>query len=109
MYHNRKAVIERGLLAPHRKSAEAIWVNEDIDLEFVKYYYGTLAKQPRYMFESVQNMFLYLETILREMDAWDSSYIQSLLSSAFWGFEDVLLAPVTGAEYQLYLYDSNNH
>ncbi|MHA1366208.1 MAG: glutamate-cysteine ligase family protein [Candidatus Heimdallarchaeota archaeon] len=109
LYHNRKAVIERGLLAPHRKSAEAIWVNEDIDLEFVKYYYGTLAKQPRYMFESVQNMFLYLETILREMDAWDSSYIQSLLSSAFWGFEDVLLAPVTGAEYQLYLYDSNNN
>jgi len=110
LYHNRKAVIERGLLAPHRKSAEAIWVNEDIDLEFVKYYYGTLAKQPRYMFESVQNMFLYLETILREMNAWDSSYIQSLLSSsAFWGFEDVLLAPVTGAEYQLYLYDSNNN
>ncbi len=108
LYHNRKAVIERGLLAPHRKSAEAIWANEDIDLEFVKYYYGTLAKQPRYMFESVQNMFLYLETILREMTAWDSSYVQSLLSSAFWGFEDVLLAPVTGAEYQLYLYESNS-
>jgi hypothetical protein len=109
LYHNRKAVIERGLLAPYRKSAAAIWSNEHIDLEFVKYYYGTLKIQPRYMFESVQNMFLYLEPILREMNAWDSNYIQTLLSSVFWGFNDVLLAPVTGAEYQLYLYDSHNN
>ena len=109
LYHNRKAVIERGLLAPHRKSADAIWINESVDMDFVKYYYGTLAKQPRYMFESVQSMFLYLETILRDMKAWDSSYIQSLLTSAFWGFEDLLLAPITGAEYQLYLYDSNSN
>jgi len=57
----------------------------------------------------VQSMFLYLEPILKEMNAWDSSYIQSLLTSAFWGFDDILLAPVTGAEYQLYLYNSNDN
>ncbi|MBD3192466.1 MAG: hypothetical protein GF308_17635 [Candidatus Heimdallarchaeota archaeon] len=109
LFHNRKSAIERGLLAPHRKSREAIWANEKIDGDFVKYYYGTFDRQLRYMFQSVQNMFLYIEPELREMGAWDTPYINTLMASVFWGLDDKLLAPVTGAEYQLYLYETFHH
>lgn len=105
LFHNRKSAIERGLLAPHRKSREAIWANEEIDDDFVRYYYGTFDRQLRYMFQSVQNMFLYIEPELREMGAWDTPYINTLLASVFWGLDDKLLAPVTGAEYQLFLFE----
>jgi len=105
---NRWSAITNGLFGPF--NVEQIPFREMMlaDSKFTEFYLGDLKKNKlhAYLYEAVQNMFLSLKEIMRKQRFADTPFIESLLLSVF-GDIDLVKAPFTESEYQLYLYLKN--
>ncbi|MFX1322421.1 MAG: hypothetical protein ACFFAQ_12350 [Promethearchaeota archaeon] len=102
--YNRKAAIERGLIALFRPQNLTREHLAQYDREFAKQYLGPANQPIRYMMQAVQRMFFYLKDELKELGFLYSPFLKPLLQSVF-GSVSYAEPPITEAEYQLSLYD----
>ena len=101
--YNRKAAIERGLIAlfkPQNLTREQL---AQYDPEFAEQYLGPANQPIRYMMQAVQRLFFYLKDELKELGFLYSPFMKPLLQSVF-GSVSYAEPPITEAEYQLSLY-----
>jgi hypothetical protein len=101
--YNRKAAIERGLIAlfkPQNLTREHL---AQYDPEFAEQYLGPANQPIRYMMQAVQRLFFYLKDELKELGFLYSPFMKPLLQSVF-GSVSYAEPPITEAEYQLSLY-----
>ena len=102
--YNRKAAIERGLIALFRPQNLTREHLAKYDREFAEQYLGPANQPIRYMMQAVQRMFFYLKDELKELGFLYSPFLKPLLQSVF-GSVSYAEPPITEAEYQLSLYD----
>jgi hypothetical protein len=101
---NRRSAIERGCIGVFKP------VNLDYDQLahqdpfFAECYLGPKANPHRFIFQSVQSMFVYLKEELIELGYLYSPFLKPVLQSVF-GDVTYAAIPITEAEYQLSLYD----
>ena len=100
---NRKAAIERGLIALFKPQNVDRAALAQYDPEFAKQYLGPENQPIRYMMQAVQRMFFYLKDELKELGFLYSPFMKPLLQSVF-GSVSYAEPPITEAEYQLSLY-----
>ena len=102
--YNRKATIERGLIALFRPQNLTREHLAKYDREFAEQYLGPANQPIRYMMQAVQRMFFYLKDELKELGFLYSPFLKPLLQSVF-GSVSYAEPPITEAEYQLSLYN----
>jgi hypothetical protein len=102
--YNRKASIERGLIALFRPQNLTHEQLAQYDKNFAEQYLGPQNEPVRYMTQAVQRMFIYLKEELKELGFLYSPFLKPILQSVF-GSVSYAEPPITEAEYQLSLYD----
>jgi hypothetical protein len=100
---NRKAAIERGLIALFKPQNLTYEQLAQYDPAFAEQYLGPRNQPIRYMMQAVQRMFFYLKDELKEIGFLYSPFMKPLLQSVF-GSVSYAEPPITEAEYQLSLY-----